>query len=249
MGWAVRRLDGPATSVDATQVHPRRSMRALARAGRNWGQDARLVSASNHFQMPLSMSARLILRLEGLGVLTAAIALYASLNTSWWLFAALLLAPDVFMIGYLAGPRLGALLYNMGTYVRRTTGTRRPGVRRGRAASRSRRRHLGSSHRHGPSAGLRAQTAGRLPRHAPQPVERRGRLHSPRRDRSVMPNPSVGRVRPCTAIILRLAAGAQRGAWVRGHCLLGSAQSRSAADASNTSSGIESLPSASPDGA
>jgi len=118
MGWAVRRLDGPATSVNATQVHPRRSMRALARAGRNWGQDARLVSASNHFQMPLSMSARLILRLEGLGVLTAAIALYASLNTSWWLFAALLLAPNVFMIGYLAGPRLGALLYNMGhTYV------------------------------------------------------------------------------------------------------------------------------------
>lgn len=52
MGWAVRQLDGPATSVNATPVHPRRSMRALARAGRNWGQDARLVSASNHFQMP-----------------------------------------------------------------------------------------------------------------------------------------------------------------------------------------------------
>ena len=30
----------------------------------------------------------------------------------WWLFALLLLAPDVSMVGYLAGPRVGAALYN-----------------------------------------------------------------------------------------------------------------------------------------
>ena len=64
------------------------------------------------------MSSRLLLRLEGFGVLLAAIALYAAHEASWWLFAALLLVPDVFMVGYLSGPRLGALLYNVGhTYV------------------------------------------------------------------------------------------------------------------------------------
>lgn len=64
------------------------------------------------------MSPRLLLRLEGLAVLLGAVTLYASLDLSWWLFAGLLLAPDVFMVGYLSGPRLGALLYNTGhTYV------------------------------------------------------------------------------------------------------------------------------------
>lgn len=64
------------------------------------------------------MSPRFLLRLEGLCVLVAAVALYAGTDHSWWLFASLLLAPDVFMAGYLAGPRLGALVYNAGhTYV------------------------------------------------------------------------------------------------------------------------------------
>ena len=32
---------------------------------------------------------------------------------SWWLFALLLLAPDLAMLGYLAGPRVGAVAYNV----------------------------------------------------------------------------------------------------------------------------------------
>jgi hypothetical protein len=32
---------------------------------------------------------------------------------SWWLFALLLLAPDLSMLGYLARPRVGAILYNV----------------------------------------------------------------------------------------------------------------------------------------
>jgi hypothetical protein len=32
---------------------------------------------------------------------------------AWWLFAVLLLAPDVGMLGYLANPRVGALAYNV----------------------------------------------------------------------------------------------------------------------------------------
>lgn len=39
---------------------------------------------------------------------------YGLLGGSWGLFLALLLVPDVFIAGYLAGPRSGALLYNLG---------------------------------------------------------------------------------------------------------------------------------------
>ena len=33
---------------------------------------------------------------------------YAVSAVSWWLFAVLILAPDLSMLGYLAGPRVGA---------------------------------------------------------------------------------------------------------------------------------------------
>jgi hypothetical protein len=33
-------------------------------------------------------------------------------GVSWWLFALLILAPDLSMLGYLAGPRVGAVAYN-----------------------------------------------------------------------------------------------------------------------------------------
>jgi hypothetical protein len=38
--------------------------------------------------------------------------LYARSGASWWLFAALWLVPDLSMVGYFAGPRLGANCYN-----------------------------------------------------------------------------------------------------------------------------------------
>jgi hypothetical protein len=60
----------------------------------------------------------LILRAEGAAVLAAATAAFAATGTSWWVFAALFLAPDLSMLGYLAGPRAGAAVYNLGhTYV------------------------------------------------------------------------------------------------------------------------------------
>lgn len=55
---------------------------------------------------------RTLLRAEGLAELAAAIALYAALDGSWWSFALLFLAPDLAMLGYLGGPRLGAFAYN-----------------------------------------------------------------------------------------------------------------------------------------
>lgn len=55
----------------------------------------------------------LLLRLEGLALLAAAVALYAGAEASWWWFALLLFVPDVAMIGYAFGPSAGAALYNL----------------------------------------------------------------------------------------------------------------------------------------
>jgi hypothetical protein len=46
--------------------------------------------------------------------LAAAVTAYAALGGNWWLFAGLFLAPDLFMLGYLRGPRMGAAIYNLG---------------------------------------------------------------------------------------------------------------------------------------
>ena len=55
---------------------------------------------------------RLLLRLEGAALAAAAVYAYYRLGGSWWLFAALILAPDVSFAGYLAGSRTGAIAYN-----------------------------------------------------------------------------------------------------------------------------------------
>jgi len=56
---------------------------------------------------------RVLLRLEGIAAFAAAVALYAHSGFSWTLFAFLFLTPDLFMLGYLAGPRMGAAVYNI----------------------------------------------------------------------------------------------------------------------------------------
>lgn len=63
-------------------------------------------------------SVRFLLRLEGLAVAALTAALYARMGASWWLFAALWFAPDLSMLGYVAGPCRGARVYNgFHTYV------------------------------------------------------------------------------------------------------------------------------------
>ncbi|MEN5053453.1 DUF4260 domain-containing protein [Brevundimonas naejangsanensis] len=52
-------------------------------------------------------------RLEGLALLAIAAFSYARFGQGWGLFAVLFLAPDLSFAGYLAGPRLGALTYNL----------------------------------------------------------------------------------------------------------------------------------------
>ncbi|HYA72560.1 MAG TPA: DUF4260 domain-containing protein [Roseiarcus sp.] len=59
-----------------------------------------------------------LLRLEGLAVFAAALAAFSQIGASWLEFAALFLVPDLAMAAYLAGPRLGASVYNLAhTYV------------------------------------------------------------------------------------------------------------------------------------
>jgi Domain of unknown function (DUF4260) len=53
-----------------------------------------------------------ILRSEALAVAALTVFLYGHSGASWWIFAALWLAPDLSMLGYLAGPFWGARIYN-----------------------------------------------------------------------------------------------------------------------------------------
>ena len=52
------------------------------------------------------------LRLEGVALAAIAAVLYARTGSSWWLFAALWLVPDLSMLGYLVSPCWGARCYN-----------------------------------------------------------------------------------------------------------------------------------------
>lgn len=55
---------------------------------------------------------RTLLRLEGAVVLALALIAYHRLGAGWGVFAAAFLVPDLSFLGYLAGPRAGARLYN-----------------------------------------------------------------------------------------------------------------------------------------
>ncbi len=53
-----------------------------------------------------------LLRLEGLAVFAAALYAFWYLGGSWWIFALLILAPDLSMLGYFRSQVFGAKLYN-----------------------------------------------------------------------------------------------------------------------------------------
>lgn len=57
-------------------------------------------------------------RAEGLAVFVAALVLYFQVDGVWWLLLVLALAPDLSALGFVAGPRVGSLTYNLAhTYV------------------------------------------------------------------------------------------------------------------------------------
>ncbi len=53
------------------------------------------------------------LRVEGAAAFAAGLAGFLFLGLPWWAFALLLLVPDASMVGYLRGPRVGAIVYNV----------------------------------------------------------------------------------------------------------------------------------------
>ena len=55
---------------------------------------------------------RALLRLEALAALAGLAAWYQSASADWLMFAVLFLVPDLSMLGYLAGRRIGAVCYN-----------------------------------------------------------------------------------------------------------------------------------------
>ncbi len=58
-------------------------------------------------------SVRTWLRLEGLAAFGAGLALFAISGGDWLLLVPLLLLPDISMVAYAAGPRIGAMGYNL----------------------------------------------------------------------------------------------------------------------------------------
>ena len=53
-----------------------------------------------------------LLRAEGAAMLLVAVVVFAHLGSPWWLFLALILLPDLSMLGYAFGPAAGARAYN-----------------------------------------------------------------------------------------------------------------------------------------
>jgi hypothetical protein len=58
-------------------------------------------------------AVRVWLRLEGFLVLALSLILYRQMGAKWWVFAVLFLAPDLILLAYLAGPRVGGACYNL----------------------------------------------------------------------------------------------------------------------------------------
>jgi len=60
-----------------------------------------------------SIHMKELIRLEELAMFALSILLFNELPFAWWWFAALILAPDIGMIGYAFGDKIGAYSYNL----------------------------------------------------------------------------------------------------------------------------------------
>ena len=71
------------------------------------GQDETRETPVARFLRPAAL-----LRVEGVALLVLSVLLYRVNGGGWLMFGVLLLAPDLSMLGYLAGPQVGAAIYN-----------------------------------------------------------------------------------------------------------------------------------------
>ena len=58
-------------------------------------------------------SVTTLLRIDGFAIFVAALVAFQWVGGNWWLFALLILAPDLSMLGFLAGERTGVHIYNL----------------------------------------------------------------------------------------------------------------------------------------
>jgi hypothetical protein len=72
------------------------------------------VSWSNRERRRFLTDPVMLQRLEGGILLALSLLIYWKLAGPWLWYVVLILAPDLFMLGYLGGPRLGATVYNLG---------------------------------------------------------------------------------------------------------------------------------------
>lgn len=56
---------------------------------------------------------KLVIKLEEVMMFTLGIFMFGLLGYQWWWFLVLILAPDIGMIGYLFGNKIGAISYNL----------------------------------------------------------------------------------------------------------------------------------------
>jgi hypothetical protein len=54
-----------------------------------------------------------LIKVEEAALFGLSIYLFSQTAFAWWWYPALLLAPDIGMLGYVGGPRAGALMYNI----------------------------------------------------------------------------------------------------------------------------------------
>ncbi len=69
-------------------------------------------TASQQTTGTVSGGLRTLLRLEGLTLFAGMTLLYAVWGGYWWIYVILFLAPDLSFLSYLAGPKVGAVVYN-----------------------------------------------------------------------------------------------------------------------------------------
>ncbi len=56
---------------------------------------------------------KITLKLEEIAQFTLGILVFSQLNYAWWVFPALILVPDIGMLGYVINSKAGAALYNI----------------------------------------------------------------------------------------------------------------------------------------
>jgi hypothetical protein len=69
-------------------------------------------TASQQTTGTVSGGLRTLLRFEGLTLFAGMTLLYAIWGGYWWIYVIFFFAPDLSFLGYLAGPKVGAVVYN-----------------------------------------------------------------------------------------------------------------------------------------